>query len=193
MKCLSAHVRCCAGTIGNTSEWKVTLWSRRRDANHVLDKRFAQTRTENALQVVRRKTVRRRADDKNKDIENEDRERERIGKKMCTGQEFREREKFLSFFFFCYGENKFFSRVPVTASSITLLCLFLSRFLCPPLFFVIRSSSCLLKFSFLLRLVCCPTVSTTCCCSFYPYKSDLFSYMLLFLDSTLLRMRCNKI
>lgn len=151
---------------------------------------LAQKRMQNTVEVCRRRMKRTIEDDKNKDIENEDGRKKREGK--CVRDRNFEREK--NSLRFCYEENKFFSRVLVTASSITLFSFFYRDFFVPPpLFFVIRPSSCLLKFSFFFCLAGWPTISTTCCCSIFPQESDLFCYMLLSFDLMLLYMQCHMI
>ena len=80
---------CAAGDISRT----LTLWNRGIDVNHILDKCSPGNAGRIQSKFVKEESIGKK-DDKNKDIENEDGEKR---KEMCTGQEFREREKFPSF------------------------------------------------------------------------------------------------
>jgi hypothetical protein len=113
------RVRACAvGDISRT----LTLRNRGIDVNHILDKCSPGNAGRIQSKFVKEERIGKKGD-KNKDIENEDGKKK---EKKCVRDRNFEREK--NFFRFSYEENKFFSRVLVTASSITLFS-FLSRFL----------------------------------------------------------------
>jgi hypothetical protein len=71
----------------------VEPWHYGIDVNHVLDKCSPRNAGRIQWKVCEGRGQRTKTGDKNKDKENEDKKR----KEMCTGQEFREREKFPSF------------------------------------------------------------------------------------------------